>query len=69
MSGRPGPVVLALPGGITLRTSSPERPGPRSSAPRRLACPDALQAMLKAARAMRRSPVAIIGGAGWNSNT
>lgn len=67
MSGRPGPVVLALPEDM-LCEEIEEAPAPRPLAlrPAQAVCPDAMQAMI-ALIADAASPVAIIGGAGWNA--
>ena len=66
ISGRPGPVVLALPEDM-LRDTVPDECVPRPSAtrPAQAACPDAMQAVL-AMLGDAASPIAIIGGAGWN---
>ncbi|NNC51924.1 MAG: thiamine pyrophosphate-binding protein, partial [Erythrobacter sp.] len=64
VSGRPGPVVLALPEDMLSRdTAATSRP--RVDAPAQAPCPDAMQAMM-ALIADAASPVAIIGGAGWD---
>jgi acetolactate synthase-1/2/3 large subunit len=64
MSGRPGPVVLALPEDM-LRDQAIGADRPRVTAPAQVPCPgalDTLMALLKDAT----NPVAIVGGAGWN---
>ena len=65
MSGRPGPVVLALPEDMLREagTSGPSAPVVR---PAQAPCPDAIQAMF-AMLGEAASPVAIIGGAGWHA--
>ncbi len=67
ISGRPGPVVLALPEDM-LCEAVPGNLAPRPAAvrPAQAVCPDAMQAMV-ALIADAASPVAIIGGAGWNA--
>ncbi|MCA0977221.1 thiamine pyrophosphate-binding protein [Qipengyuania flava] len=65
ISGRPGPVVLALPEDMLGRDTD-ARPRARVERPAQAPCPDAMQAMM-AMIADAASPVAVIGGAGWNS--
>lgn len=67
ISGRPGPVVLALPEDM-LCDDVPVtlNPRPMVTRPGQAVCPDAMQAML-ALIADAASPIAIIGGAGWNA--
>ncbi|MBX7495733.1 thiamine pyrophosphate-binding protein [Qipengyuania sp. 6B39] len=65
ISGRPGPVVLALPEDMLSRETE-AKPRPRVEAPAQAPCPDAMQAMM-ALIGDAASPVAIIGGAGWNA--
>ncbi|GMN12339.1 thiamine pyrophosphate-binding protein [Altererythrobacter sp. MTPC7] len=65
MSGRPGPVVLALPEDM-LSDSTQAAPRPAVSRPAQAPCPDAMQALM-AMIGDAASPVAIIGGAGWNA--
>ncbi|MEE4153059.1 MAG: thiamine pyrophosphate-dependent enzyme [Erythrobacter sp.] len=67
ISGRPGPVVLALPEDM-LCEELVDAPSPRPFAvrPAQAVCPDAMQAMI-ALIADAASPIAIIGGAGWNA--
>ena len=64
ISGRPGPVVLALPEDMLGRATN-ALPRPRVERPAQAPCPDAMQAMM-ALIADAAAPVAIIGGAGWN---
>ncbi len=65
MSGRPGPVVLALPEDMLLdEVLAVDRP--RVEAPAQPLCADAMMA-LEALIADATDPVAIIGGAGWNA--
>ncbi|WP_417322348.1 thiamine pyrophosphate-binding protein [Erythrobacter aureus] len=65
MSGRPGPVVLALPEDMLSRDTD-SKPRPCVARPAQAPCPDAMQAMM-ALIADAASPIAIIGGAGWNA--
>ncbi|MBY6014669.1 thiamine pyrophosphate-binding protein [Qipengyuania gaetbuli] len=65
ISGRPGPVVLALPEDMLSHETS-ARPRKRVERPAQAPCPDAMQAMMDLI-ADAASPVAIIGGAGWNA--
>ena len=65
ISGRPGPVVLALPEDM-LGHHTTARPRPRVERPAQAPCPDAMQAMM-ALIADAASPIAIVGGAGWNA--
>ncbi|MEE4199617.1 thiamine pyrophosphate-dependent enzyme [Erythrobacter sp.] len=67
ISGRPGPVVLALPEDM-LREEVPTDLAPRPVAvrPAQAVCPDAMQTLF-ALLADAASPIAIIGGAGWNA--
>jgi acetolactate synthase-1/2/3 large subunit len=67
INGRPGPVVLALPEDMLAQ------PVPASLAPRpfvtraaQAVCPDAMRTLLGLI-ADAASPIAIIGGAGWNA--
>ncbi|MGN6499344.1 MAG: thiamine pyrophosphate-binding protein [Tsuneonella sp.] len=65
ISGRPGPVVLALPEDMLFEevAAAPRPPVVRPAQP---PCPDAMQA-LTALIADAAAPVAIVGGAGWNA--
>lgn len=66
MSGRPGPVVLALPEDMLCEVAEAiDRP--RIERPRQAADPGAMSA-LAALLAKAKAPVAIIGGAGWDDN-
>ena len=67
ISGRPGPVVLALPEDM-LNDDVPGDllPRPFVTRPAQAPCPDALQAMF-ALICDAAAPLAIIGGAGWNT--
>ncbi|RDC60313.1 Acetolactate synthase [Alteripontixanthobacter maritimus] len=64
ISGRPGPVVLALPEDM-LSDDTDAAPRPFVARPAQPPCPDAMQAMM-AMIGDAASPIAIIGGAGWN---
>ena len=67
VSGRPGPVVLALPEDMLCDpVPSDLAPRPIVTRPAQAVCPDAMQAMF-ALLADAASPIAIIGGAGWNT--
>lgn len=67
ISGRPGPVVLALPEDMLCEAvPSDLTPRPAMPRPAQAVCPDAMQAMI-ALVADAASPIAIIGGAGWNA--
>ncbi|MDA7787798.1 thiamine pyrophosphate-binding protein [Sphingomonadaceae bacterium] len=65
MSGRPGPVVLALPEDM-LGDMAMAAPRSQVCSPAQTPCPDAMQAMM-ALLADAAAPIAIIGGAGWNA--
>ena len=65
ISGRPGPVVLALPEDMLSRATE-ATPRPCAERPAQAPCPDAIQAMM-ALIADAAAPIAIIGGAGWNA--
>ncbi|NTZ42371.1 thiamine pyrophosphate-binding protein [Altererythrobacter sp. SALINAS58] len=66
ISGRPGPVVLALPEDVLSKTVEGLFPRPEILRPAQPPCPSAMQAMM-AMIADAASPVAIVGGAGWNA--
>lgn len=65
ISGRPGPVVIALPEDM-LHEGATSLPRPQVTRPAQAPCPDAMQAMM-AMIGDAASPIAIIGGAGWNA--
>jgi acetolactate synthase-1/2/3 large subunit len=66
MSGRPGPVVIALPEDMLCEVAQAiDRP--RIERPRQAADPEAMNA-LAAQLATAKAPVAIIGGAGWDDD-
>jgi acetolactate synthase-1/2/3 large subunit len=66
ISGRPGPVVLALPEDMLMEAVSGIAPRPEVVRPAQAACPDALETMMRMVNDAA-APVAIIGGAGWNA--
>ncbi|ODS61053.1 MAG: thiamine pyrophosphate-binding protein [Erythrobacter sp. SCN 68-10] len=67
INGRPGPVVLALPEDMLCEAvPAALAPRPLVCRPAQAACPDAVQAMLDLI-GDAASPIAIIGGAGWNA--
>jgi len=67
ISGRPGPVVLALPEDMLCdHVDAAIKPRPLVTRPAQAVCPDAMQALF-AMIADAASPIAIIGGAGWNA--
>lgn len=65
ISGRPGPVVLALPEDMLSLPVGDVATRPQVYPPAQAPCPDAIAAML-AMIGDAAAPVAIIGGAGWN---
>lgn len=66
ISGRPGPVVLALPEDMLLEVVPHAVPRPRVERPAQAPCPDAITAMNRLI-ADAAAPVAIVGGAGWDA--
>ena len=67
ISGRPGPVVLALPEDMLCDiVDGGLAPRPMVTRPAQAVCPDAMQALF-AMLADAASPIAIVGGAGWNT--
>jgi acetolactate synthase-1/2/3 large subunit len=67
ISGRPGPVVLALPEDMLVeQVSANLAPRPMALRPAQSVCPDAMGALFDLI-ADAASPIAIIGGAGWNA--
>lgn len=65
ISGRPGPVVLALPEDMLRERVSSAEPRGFVHRPAQAPCPDAI-ATLMAMLGDAAAPIAIIGGAGWN---
>jgi acetolactate synthase-1/2/3 large subunit len=63
ISGRPGPVVLALPEDL-LAEPTQAQPRPFLHRPAQAPCPDAMAALM-ALLGDAAAPVAIVGGAGW----
>lgn len=66
ISGRPGPVVIALPEDMLLEEITGVLPRPAVHRPAQAVCPDALGVLMQMI-ADAAAPVAIVGGAGWNS--
>jgi acetolactate synthase-1/2/3 large subunit len=67
ISGRPGPVVLALPEDMLVeQVPAALAPRPKALRPAQAVCPDAMRALFDMI-ADAASPIAIIGGAGWNA--
>ncbi len=66
ISGRPGPVVLALPEDMLHETGVEAQPRPFVHRPAQAPCPDAMAAMF-GLLADAAAPVAIVGGGGWNA--
>jgi len=66
VSGRPGPVVLALPEDMLHEALTGAKPRPFVPRPAQAPCPDAMAALM-ALIADAAAPVAIIGGAGWGA--
>ena len=66
ISGRPGPVVLALPEDMLLDEVTGIAPRPAVVRPAQPPCPDALSAMMRLI-GDAAAPIAIVGGAGWNT--
>ncbi|BBC73609.1 thiamine pyrophosphate-binding protein [Altererythrobacter sp. B11] len=64
ISGRPGPVVLALPEDMLRESGLSAEPRPFVHRPAQAPCPDALAAMMEMI-GDAAAPVAIVGGAGW----
>lgn len=65
ISGRPGPVVIALPEDMLLEQVRDASPRPFVYRPAQAVCLDAMEAMVRLIEDAA-APVAIIGGAGWN---
>jgi acetolactate synthase I/II/III large subunit len=66
ISGRPGPVVIALPEDMLLEEVSGMVPRPAVVRPAQAVCPDALGTTMRLIEDAA-SPVAIVGGAGWHA--
>ena len=65
LSGRPGPVVLALPQDMLTDRVTGISPRPQVVRPAQPPCPDAMQTMMRMI-GDACAPIAIVGGAGWN---
>lgn len=65
ISGRPGPVVLALPEDMLHEADIAATPRPAVVRPAQPPCPDALSTLM-ALIGDAAAPVAIVGGAGWH---
>ena len=66
ISGRPGPVVLAMPEDMLHDTGIAAEPRPLVTRPAQAPCPDATAAMM-ALFADAAAPIAIVGGAAWGA--
>ncbi|MDE2436510.1 MAG: thiamine pyrophosphate-binding protein [Sphingomonadales bacterium] len=66
ISGRPGPVVVALPEDMLLETVIGVAPRPAVHRPAQAMCPDAMATLMQLI-GDAASPVAIVGGAGWHA--
>ncbi len=66
VSGRPGPVVIALPEDMLVEHVSGVGPRPPVHRPAQAVCPDAMAVLMDLIEAAA-SPVAIVGGAGWHA--
>lgn len=65
ISGRPGPVVLALPEDMLHEAGVPGEPRPRVQRPMQAPSDDAIASMM-ALIGQASAPIAIVGGAGWD---
>ncbi|GGD53308.1 thiamine pyrophosphate-binding protein [Erythrobacter arachoides] len=68
LSGRPGPVVLALPEDMLHETGIGAPLRPAVTRPAQAPCPDAMAAMMHLI-GDAAAPLAIVGGAGWNERS
>ncbi len=66
ISGRPGPVVLALPEDMLHEGGLQAAPRPFVCRPAQAPCPDAMAAMMELI-GDAAAPVAIVGGGGWHA--
>jgi acetolactate synthase-1/2/3 large subunit len=66
LSGRPGPVVIALPEDMLLEEVTGCAPRPAIHRPAQAVCPDAMGVLMDLL-AGAAAPVAIVGGAGWHA--
>ncbi len=65
MSGRPGPVVVALPEDMLLEAVTGAVPRPLVVRPVQAPCPDAMAEVIRLI-GNAAAPIAIVGGAGWD---
>lgn len=66
LSGRPGPVVVALPEDMLLEEVTGIEPRPAIHRPAQPVCPDAMGALMGLLEDAA-APIAIVGGAGWQA--
>ena len=66
LSGRPGPVVIALPEDMLLEEVTGIEPRPAIHRPAQPVCPDAMGALMGLLEDAA-APIAIVGGAGWHA--
>ena len=66
ISGRPGPVVIALPEDMLLEQVRGVAPRPAVCRPAQAVCPDAMATLMQLI-GDAAAPVAIVGGAGWHA--
>ena len=66
LSGRPGPVVIALPEDMLLEEVTGIQPRPAIHRPAQPVCPDAMSALMGLLEDAA-APIAIVGGAGWHA--
>ena len=66
LSGRPGPVVIALPEDMLLEEVTGALPRPAIHRPAQPVCPDAMGALMGLLEEAA-APIAIVGGAGWHA--
>ena len=66
LSGRPGPVVVALPEDMLLEEVTGIEPRPAIHRPAQPVCPDAMGALMGLLEDAA-APIAIVGGAGWHA--
>ena len=66
LSGRPGPVVIALPEDMLLEEVTGIEPRPAIHRPAQPVCPDAMGALMGLLEDAA-APIAIVGGAGWQA--
>ena len=66
ISGRPGPVVIALPEDMLLETVQGAAARPAVNRPAQAVCADAMDTLMRLI-ADAAAPIAIVGGAGWHT--